>query len=264
MKTQFRFCIYLFVMGCTLINFAQAEEKVATVSPISYTLSKTLVQGTGIEVSYLPPTRLPFNRIASWLRKNSTQRFDAFDAFVGISEIKPELDLFPSLRQSNIRIVDIDIANAIMPNGEKVVLADNSQYFWLNSNNLLVMLGILKRDFSALWPQYADKFNQNYQTTAAGIRQINLQLDELLMANDIAFVVPKNTRLLPFVNSLASDTSDKQRAIELELPFLELTSGKAKLARSWHIDDLSRYREDLLIVRLQSQLQDLKTLLDAE
>jgi len=261
-----KYSVYLMLFLLLLLsisaNLAAAQGNIATVSPMSYSLSKAMVQGTNIEISYLPPKRLPINRIASWLRKHSSHRFDSFDAVVGISAVKPELDIYPSLRQSNIRIVDIDIAQAIMPKGEKVVQANDSEYFWLNSNNLLVMLGILNRDLSALWPEHRLTFNANYQTTAASIRQLNLQLDYLLMAKDIAFIVAANHKLIPFVASLSSDTSSKQDALELGLNYVELASGKQSAESAWYIDDFSRFSELLLIERISTQVAQLTRVLE--
>jgi len=253
---------YLVMVFSLAVNVVFAKEKIATVSPISYSLTKTMVQGTDIKVSYLPPTRLPINRVASWLRKNSSHRFDSFDAFVGISAVMPELNFHPSLRQSNIRIVDIDIAQAIMPKGEKIVQASTSEYFWLNSNNLLVMLGILKRDLSALWPQHAIRFTDNYQAAAARVRQINLKLDDLLMSKDIAFIVPLNDKLSPYVASLTSDTSSKKDALDLGLNYVQIASGKNKSATLWYIDDFSRVSDKLFIERIQSQVEKLENVLN--
>lgn len=244
-----------------LVNVVWAKGKIATVSPISHSLSQAMVQNTPIEVAYLPPTRLPVNRLASWVRKHANDKFEYFDAFVDISAVSPALDLFPSLRVSNIRLVNIDIAQAIMPNGEKVVQANSREYFWLNSNNLLVMLGILKRDVSALWPEYREQFNQNYQTLAAGIRQVNLQLDELLIANDVAFIVPANDKLLPFSASLATDTSSEQEALALGLNYLVLASGKQKQTAAWQVDDFSRFSQKGLLTRLDSHVVELTRLL---
>lgn len=245
-------------------NASAQQHKIATVSPMGYSLSKLMAEGTQIEVSYLPPTRLPINRVASWLRKHRSQPFTAFDAFVGMRSVQPALDIYPSLRQSNIRIVDIDIAQAIMPNGEKVVQANDTEYFWLNSNNLLVMLGILKRDLTALWPQYASQFNQNYQSAASSIRQINLQIDDLLMAKDIAFIVVDNEKFKPFAASLASDTANKQDAEALGLNYLELASGKHAPESSWKIDDFSRFNDVALVERLRKQYTGLVELLESK
>jgi len=253
---------YLVIIVSLTVNTVFAQGKIATVSPISFSLSKAMIKGTDIKVAYLPPKRLPINRVASWLRKNRNQHYDVFDAFVGISSVKPTLDLYPSLRQSNIRIVDIDIAQAILPAGEKVVLANNTEYFWLNSNNLLLMLGILKRDISGLWPEHAKIFNQNYQTIATSIRQVNLQLDDLLMSKEIAFIVPTNNKLSPYIASLSSDDSSKKEALEIGLNYLELTNSRQAAADSWSIDDFSRFSDLELIDRLKNQVVQLKNVLN--
>ncbi|MCH2056974.1 MAG: hypothetical protein MK214_10285 [Thalassotalea sp.] len=236
------------------------KGKIATVSPISFSLTQAMVKDTELHVSYLPPKRLPVNRVASWIRKNASNKFEHFDAFVSISAVKPGLDLFPSLRQRNIRIVDIDIAQAIVPNGEKVALAADAEFFWLNSNNLLVMAGILKRDLIALWPTQKALINQNYQDVAAAIRQINLQLDEQLMDNDIAFIIPSSSKLTPFVASLSSDTSTKEEAIELGLPYLVIDSSKKTPSEAWKIDDFSRFAKTDLIERLKGQVSSLNAI----
>jgi len=253
---------YLAIILNLTVNNVFAQAEIATVSPISFSLSKAMVKGTELKVAYLPPKRLPINRVGSWLRKNRSQHYGVFDAFVGISSVKPTLDLYPSLRQSNIRLVDIDIAQAIMPAGEKVVLANNTEYFWLNSNNLLLMLGILKRDIISLWPEHTTIFNHNYQMLAANIRQINLQLDDLLMSKEIAFIVPTNNKLSPYVASLISDKSSKQEALELGLNYLELTSSRQAAAGIWAIDDFSRFSKLELISRLRNQVTQLKKVLN--
>jgi len=264
MLTHLKIILLAGLLFCLIPGVSEAKHTIASVSPISHTLSKSITKGTGIDVVYLPPKRLPFNRIPSWVQKNRSKSFAAFDAFVSMSAVVPELDLYPSLRMSNIHIVDIDIAHAIMPNGEKVVLADGAHYFWLDSNNLLVMLGILNRDLTRLWPQHSAQFNQNYHALAASVRQLNLQLDKVLMANQIAFVVADNQRLTPFLNSLASDTGSEQDAIALQLPFIRLTSKKHAPENHWLIDDLARFSDAPLEARLHSHLSGLNRIIRAE
>ena len=251
------------LLSCfVLLTNVKAHDKIATVSPISYSLTKAIVKNTDLEVVYLPPKRLPINRIPSWINKNASKKFGFFDAFVGISSVAQGLNFYTSLRQSNIRLVDIDIAQAIMPSGEKVVLLNNAEYFWLNSNNLLMMIGILKRDMSALWPEYSELFKQNYQQVATDIRQINLTLDEILMARDIAFIIPENKKLLPLIASLSSDSSSQSEALNLGLNYLLLTSEKSTTKNVWVIDDLSRFSEIELSERLRSQVEALASVLN--
>jgi len=259
-NVTFRFCLLLCIVVCAQV---QASAKtIATVSPIGYSLTEAMVKDTPLSVAYLPPARLPVNRIASWIQKHRSDTFEAYDAVVNISAVFEGLDIYPSLRQSNIRIVNIDIAQAIMPNGEKVVLDSHNEYFWLNTNNLLVMSGILKRDLVTLWPGYAEQINQNYQQLTQTLRRINLQVDQLLMDNDIALIVPDNSKLVPFVASISSDVAEADFAQELGLPFVTLATRRSSESGSvWVIDDLSRLQKQPLSQRLQGQVDALETLL---
>ena len=262
LRTSF-FSFYVGIISLVVVKDVIAQGTIATDSPISYTLTQAMIKNTPIELSYLPPKRLPISRIPSWIKKTAGQQFEQYDVLVSIRSVVKGLALYPSLRLSNIRLVEIDIANAIMPNGEKVVLTSNTEYFWLNSNNLLVMLGILKRDLSALWPEHLAQFNVNYQHSAASIRQVNLALDEALMANDVAFIVPKSEKLSPFVASLSSDLGSEQEALELGLRYLALDSGKKPMHNTWQLDDFSRFNKVELTERLQGQAISLKKLLDS-
>ena len=102
-----------------LANIGQAAN-IATVSPIAHSMSRTLVENTPIEVTYLPPTRLPINRIPSWLNRSATEPMEHFDAIVNISSMRPDLAFYVPLRSRNIRIVPIDIAKAMIPGGREI------------------------------------------------------------------------------------------------------------------------------------------------
>lgn len=239
-----------------------AKGRIAAVSPIAHSMSQALLQGSQVTVTYLPPKRLPINRIASWLTKNRSIKQQPYDAFVTVSSIKPELDFFPSLRQSNIRVIKVDIANAIMVQGEKVVQANRGEYFWLNTNNQLVMLGILKRDLIRIWPQHQTIINQNYHQLSVAIRQTNLKLDGLLADYDIAVLSSQSERITPFAASLASDLMSQGEAQALGLPFLQLNHKKAAPS-DWQIDDFSRYKNTPFIQRIEHNVSSLNVALNA-
>ncbi len=251
-------CIYLMSLTFCSTSYAVAQNKIATADPISHSLTKALIEDTELTLVYLPPKRLPINRIPNWVSKNASHKFDHIDVLVGMSSVYKGLDLYPSLRQTNIRLVKIDIANALIPNGERVVMNADTEYFWLNSNNLLLMLGILKRDVIALWPDLANHINKNYQKAAAAIRRTNLTIDDLLMNKEIAFIIAKNEQLTPFISSLSSDSSSEQQAIDLGLNYLKLTNGKEANPNYWLIDDFSRFSEKTFIERLQSHSVNLE------
>lgn len=249
---------------------AVAEEpipRVATVTPITHSLSSALLRNTSFDVQYLPPKRLPVNRIDNWLRKNRTRRFGAFDALVSIGDAVPELAFSTTLRQSNVRLVTIDVAYARVPEGERVVLDDPNAYFWLNSNNLLLMLGILKRDLVLLWPEQQTLINQNYRALSNGIRKHQLELEEVLDAHDVAVLVFDQPNLRPMTGSLALDTMTLEEAQALALPAVRVSRHSARPSNAaadkrgvpkWQVDDLSRFSDVTLLERLQGNVERLQ------
>ena len=76
--------IILISLFALLTNIGHAAS-LATVSPIAHSMSSALSENTPIEVTYLPPTRLPINRIPSWLNRSATEPMEHFDAIVNIS-----------------------------------------------------------------------------------------------------------------------------------------------------------------------------------
>ena len=237
----------------TMATNAYANEKrIATISPLAHSLTQALTDKTAVNVVYLPPKRLPVNRLANWIHKNKTKNLGTFDVLITTRSINAQLDMFATLRQQNIRLVEVDIAKAILPNGEQVVLANNSEYYWLNNNNLLLMLGILKRDLSALWPSYSTQFAKNFQSLSSAIRKANLEIDNQLNQHDIAFLVFNNQKLSPIASSLASDSINLDEAKSLGLPFLMVSNKKkqALATNTWFIDDFSRFSAQSLKSRL--------------
>ena len=256
------------------------ELKIATVTPIAHGLSTGLLRHTGIQTDFLPPQRLPINRIESWLRKNRSRKFDRYDALVSISDAVPALNFSSTLRQSNIRLVTIDIAYARLPEGERVVINNPSEYFWLNTNNLLLMLGVLKRDLGLMWPEHRERINHNYQNMSAELRKVNLKIENLLFDNDIAVLVFDKAVLEPLAGSLSMDVTSRQDAQAVGLPALFVGSRRPRQRPGsnsapqtpsqapsqspvprWVIDDLSRFDDQTVVARLQANLQSLREVL---
>lgn len=235
-----------------LANIGQAAN-IATVSPIAHSMSSALSENTPIEVTYLPPTRLPINRIPSWLNRSATEPMEHFDAIVNISSMRPDLAFYVPLRSRNIRIVPIDIAKALIPGGEQVATHQADEYFWLNTNNALLMLGILKRDLSTLWPEYAEQISQNYQATSAALRQLALDIDDALLMKGYDAIHLDKSSLEPFSKGLLLPTLDASEAEGLNTITL---SNKAS-ASTWQVDDFSRYSDVPFIERWQQAIQSM-------
>lgn len=235
-----------------------AVEKIATVSPISFSLTRAMLEDIPIQVDYLPPKRLPMSRVPSWIMKNKTAKFSVYNAFVTISSVQPQFDFFNTLRQTNIRISKIDIATAMLPKGEKVTIHSQKEYFWLNSNNLLLMLGVLKRDLTLMWPKEEANINKNYLQLSATIRQLNLNIDSIVQANDIAFISSTNSKLAPLSASLSSDFVEPEEAKAIGLNFIYLSvNNKTKSKNIWVIDDFTRIKKLSLVKRLKENINNL-------
>ncbi len=244
--------IILISLFALLANIGHAAS-LATVSPIAHSMSSALSENTPIEVTYLPPTRLPINRIPSWLNRSATEPMEHFDAIVNISSMRPDLAFYVPLRSRNIRIVPIDIAKALIPGGEQVATHQADEYFWLNTNNALLMLGILKRDLSTLWPEYAEQISQNYQTTSAALRQLALDIDDALLMKGYDAIQLNKSSLEPFSKGLLLPTLDASEAEGLNTITL---SNKAS-ASTWQVDDFSRYSDVPFIERWQQAIQSM-------
>jgi hypothetical protein len=176
-----------------------------------------------------------------------------FDAIVNISSMRPDLAFYVPLRSRNIRIVPIDIAKALIPGGEQVATHQADEYFWLNTNNALLMLGILKRDLSTLWPEYAEQISQNYQTTSVALRQLALDIDDALLMKGYDAIVLDKSSLEPFSKGLLLPTLDASEAEGLNTITL---SNKAS-ASTWQLDDFSRYSDVPFIERWQQAIQSM-------
>lgn len=179
-------------------------EKVASALPILHLLNQSLLQGTGVESVYLPPSRLPVPRINNWLQHKSEAvlaKHGSIAALVTVESIWPQYALFKHLRKGNVRVVPVDAAQEILSGGAQVSLtqADIEQvnYFWLAPDNLRVMGQIMARDFQRIWPEHAGLIRQNQLKIQQQVSQHALQLDEILLDHDINAVCVSNNKLLP-------------------------------------------------------------------
>jgi len=233
---------------------ANAEEtqakSVATLVPIAQSLLTELLATTKVGVHYLPPKRLPINRLTNWVTTHASKKQPDVTAVVGIDAIRPSLSFYTALRKENIQLVNIDIAKALMPGGEQVAIYQHNQqgYFWLNLNNALLMTGILRRDLTALWPEHAEKINTNAAKMSQQLRQISMQLDDDLFDKNIEQLVVDKPELADFAASfpLPIVTLEQAKVNGLKTLFISKIkhkSSKADIANNinlWAIDDFSK------------------------
>jgi hypothetical protein len=230
------FCFYLFVWAPGV----QADDtgpRLVTVTPVLQLLGEALVMETGIQVEYLPPSRLPLNRIPAWLYRVDPGDLPRADGLLTLESLMTERAIYPALRRRNIRIVPVDAAQELAPGGAQVSLHPESggeDYFWLDLNNMIVMLNIMSRDLSRLWPDAAAQLEDNRRTASVAIQRAAMQVDESLFARQISSLSLADKRLMPL-------------ALMTALPLEEAPSGDLLIAQNpvegqaaWVIDPLNR------------------------
>ncbi|NRA83358.1 MAG: zinc ABC transporter substrate-binding protein [Gammaproteobacteria bacterium] len=246
------------VLTMGLLTSAQAREKstpksipkktVATVVPVVHSLLSQMLADTPIEITYLPPKRLPINRLANWVATHVTKKQPIISAVVGIDAMRPALSFYTALRKENIHIVAIDIAKALLPSGEQVAIYQQDQqgYFWLNLNNSLMMAGILRRDLTALWPKHTPQINKNAAKISQQLRQLAMQLDDILFELNIEQLVVAQPALADFAVSFPLPIVTLKEATANGLTTLYITKRVVKKSTlspnvtPWIIDDFSK------------------------
>jgi len=127
MKQSAKFLVIFlaaFLMLTTLSACTANQQKptttqlsVTTTVPVTHLIASALLESTNIEVVYLPPKRLPINRIPAWLNRVAANELAYTDAVLTLESVSPELAIFPLMRQKNIRLTTIDLAQEIVPGG---------------------------------------------------------------------------------------------------------------------------------------------------
>lgn len=230
---------------------------VVTVIPVVDSIGRQLVKNTPIRVSFLPPRKYSVNRVHGWVRHNSSVLPANADAVAGISAIWSGVDMYPALRERNIRVVPIDLAHALTPGGERVAALrltnpktgmQGPGYFWLNPANALLMTGVMARDLSALWPEHADQLSKNKAEINQLLRAIQIDIDKKLYDLGIEQVVVDNIKLTDLAVSLLLLVVSVEDARNNGLPTLYLTSKKRRKKTAllpsnfttWSLDDFSK------------------------
>lgn len=252
--------LFLCLLLLTALPVLAAQKTVAlmTATPVNQLIATSLLDATPLQSQYLPPTRLPINRIPAWLNRVDVHQLPHAEAVLTFESIWPELAVFPLLRQQNIRLVAVDAAHELAPGGARVIQRQGltePDYFWMDYSNLTLMSNIAARDLARLWPEHAEQIDRNRQQLIRHIQQTALQVDELLFAADIATLAVTDEKLTPLVLSTALPLTTPAQA-DLVLS----TRAEAGL-RSWVVDPLLRPGTTSLKDWLDAQVNSLQAAL---
>lgn len=204
-------------LGWTPSVFAQqshsAQEKsprVATTLPVTYLITRSLLANTPMTVDYLPAKRYPVSRLSYWINQKLPQQISQlphYAASITVASVWPQHNFYPQLRQQNIRIVPVDAAMQLKPQGAKVSLTarqgTEQDYFWLAPDNLKVMNRIIAEDLSLLWPDYSSQIRRNEHDNDQSISRFQLALDDTLWQQEWEGLCSKQEELKPLLLSLS-------------------------------------------------------------
>jgi len=213
---------------CTLLPTQLLAKDILTTTPVTYMMATQLMQGTAVTTSYLAPKRYGIERLNNWYSgKGEEQVLKAGkEATVAITmkALWAEDPLFIHARQGNIKLIEIDAAQAISPRAKGVAtvqLSDgsNSLYAWLNPNNLSTMLSIVSGDLQRVWPQHAQQIDHNLQRLLIETRQLINQQQQSLFDKEIDSVVLLSDQLEDFAS--ANQLFVQQRLTKAELEWSE-------------------------------------------
>lgn len=236
---------------------------IGTVVPIAGSIASELAQNTRIEVIYLPSKRYSIKRIPAWIKRLPLNEYPLVDAVVSIHAAWPLVNAYPAFRANNIATTPIDLAEAFVPSGERVVTLPSHQqtpsYFWLNPGNAQLMIGTLKRDLEKLLEHRVEDervllkqkelLGNNAQRMVQAVRDFQLQLEEKALELEVMQVSVTSLELLDLAVASLMPIEELNSAVESDLPTLLLTNRKPghKSLNSLpdhvvilHVDDFSK------------------------
>lgn len=238
------------VLTSTFAPFSYGKD-IITSTPVTYMLSEQLMQGTGIETSYLPPKRYGVERLVNWFASKGQQQAikAGQEATVAITlgAIWHQDPTFVYARQGNIRLIEIDASQAISPRAPGVAAltldnGDTSKYAWMNPTNLIRMAAIVGEDLQKVYPQYQAQIEKNQQALMLEVRELINQQQDVIFAKEIDSVVLLGESLEDFASGNQLFVVDRQFKPELEWSEAEKLSLKAQFEEDktlWLITDKS-------------------------
>ncbi|MEF1261952.1 ABC transporter substrate-binding protein [Vibrio harveyi] len=236
------------VVTSTFAPFSYGKD-IITSTPVTYMLSEQLMQGTGIETSYLPPKRYGVERLVNWFASKGQQQAikAGQEATVAITlgAIWHQDPTFVYARQGNIRLIEIDASQAISPRAPGVAAltldnGDTSKNAWMNPTNLIRMAAIVGEDLQKVYPQYQAQIEKNQQALMLEVRELINQQQDVIFAKEIDSVVLLGESLEDFASGNQLFVVDRQFKPELEWSEAEKLSLKAQFEEDktlWLITD---------------------------
>lgn len=230
------------LLGTPIVSFSVNAEDILTSTPVTYALATELTKGTDITTEYLPPKRYGIDRLPNWFGTKGASKVlqsgEKAIVAVTLSSIWQADPTFVYARQGNIRLVEVDAAQAITPRAQGVAAltlsnGDVSKYAWLNPTNLTRMAAIVADDFKLLWPAQSETIDSNLQRVMLDVRELINKQQAVLLDNDVDSVLLLSESLEDFASG--SQLFVEERMFKAELEWTE--QDKTKLKEMFSEDD---------------------------
>ncbi|WP_045499627.1 ABC transporter substrate-binding protein [Vibrio hyugaensis] len=238
------------------------SKDILTSTPVTYMLSEQLMQGTGVETSYLPPKRYGIERLVNWFSSKGQQQAikAGQDATVAITlgAIWQQDPTYVYARQGNIRLIEIDASQAISPRAQGVAAltldnGETSKYAWMNPTNLIRMASIVGEDLQKVYPQYQAQIEKNQQVLMLDVRKLINQQQEFIFEKEIDSVVLLGESLEDFASGNQLFVVDRQFKPELEWSEADKLSLKAQFEEDETLWLVTDKRPSKTLISLVSQ-----------
>lgn len=248
----------------------QNQAHIATTLPVTDLLARALLQETPIQTDYLPAKRYPVKRIGYWLQKKLPEKASGlpqYTAVINVASVWPALRVYPTLRSHNIRIVPVDAAIQLKPEGARVSRQQSAEsgldYFWLSPANLKVMNRIIAEDLVRLWPNYQSQITRNQQNNDQAISQFALQLDDMLWQQQWDGLCTTQPELNPLLYTLSLPVLDaEENDSSMRCLWLSDKSGQSDTAHPktrWQLNSLNKVYSGSFEHWLKANLDALKS-----
>lgn len=202
-------CIGLY----TQPTIAQSGNKrVLAAHPVIYGLAQQLAHNTSIDIVQAAPAKLPAARQPSYfMGRGLHQLLDhakKADAVLTMRSIWSDDMLYPLARRSNIRLVEIDVAQPIEQSTAGVALNSNEKALierpWLHTGNMLRMSSIMAESFVRLYPSQKKQIQKNLTHIKKRIAALDAKVAlALAKAKNLSTIVlSKNTNTLALAANL--------------------------------------------------------------
>ena len=230
------------LLAGSMVSISANAEDILTSTPVTYALATELTKGTDITTEYLPPKRYGIDRLPNWFGTKGVSKVlksgEKATVALTLSSIWQADPTFVYARQGNIRLVEVDAAQAITPRAQGVAAltlssGDVSKYAWLNPTNLTRMAAIVADDFKLLWPAQAETIDSNLQRVMLDVRELINKQQAVLLDNDVDSVLLLSESLEDFVSGSQLFVEDRMFKAELEWT----DQDKAKLKAMFSEDD---------------------------